>query len=52
VLVLDAACGTAVEDTFQQDLTTSREITAAAWRERSMPHRLLDALARGMRWAL
>jgi cardiolipin synthase len=52
VLVLDGACGAAMDDTFQQDLTTSREITATAWRARTMPHRLLDAVARGMRWAL
>lgn len=52
VLLVDAVCGTAMERTFADDLANSTEITAAAWAQRSLGHRVLDRLARSLRWAL
>ena len=52
VLVFDDACATALEDTFRADLANSREITMDEWYRRSWSHRLLDATARALRWAL
>jgi cardiolipin synthase A/B len=52
VLVFDDACAAALEDSFAGDLANSREITTDEWRRRTWSHRLLDASARGLRWAL
>lgn len=52
VLLLDDQCGRALETLFKADLEGSIEMTAASWDERSLPHRLLDRVARGLRWAL
>jgi cardiolipin synthase A/B len=52
VLVLDHRCGDDMDRLFAHDLTESTEITAAAWQQRPVGHRLLDAVARSLRWAL
>lgn len=52
VLLLDDACGASMEQTFMQDLGDSTAITEPEWSARSRGHRLLDWVARGLRWAL
>lgn len=52
VLVFDDACASALEASFQGDLANSREITMDDWCQRTWSHRLLDATARALRWAL
>lgn len=52
VLLFDDVCGRALEAIYRADLDGSLEITAAMWRERRLSHRLLDRVARGLRWAL
>ena len=52
VLLFDDACGTALEQQFREDLVSSHEVTLEAWRQRTVTHRLIDAVARMLRWAL
>lgn len=52
VLLFDDACGTALERTYRTDLEGSHEITPADWGARTVRHRLLDGVARALRWAL
>ena len=52
VLLFDDVCGAAMERIFATDLEGSVEITSSAWRARSWPHRVLDRVARALRWAL
>jgi cardiolipin synthase len=52
VLLFDDVCGAAMERIFGADLEGSVEITSAAWRTRSWQHRVLDRVARALRWAL
>lgn len=52
VLLLDDACGASMEQTFLADLTDSLAITPTAWAQRTWSHRLLDRVARSLRWAL
>ncbi|MBY0490129.1 MAG: hypothetical protein K2R93_09845 [Gemmatimonadaceae bacterium] len=52
VLLLDSACGAAMERTFLDDLSDSVAITSQKWSERTLGHRILDRVARGLRWAL
>lgn len=52
VLLLDEACGASMERTFEHDLTDSVEITTAWPGQRSLGHRVLDRVARSLRWAL
>jgi cardiolipin synthase len=51
VLLLDSAWGKTLADHFLHDLATSEEITWSAWRARPLMHRILDRVARAMRWA-
>ncbi|HEY0930964.1 MAG TPA: hypothetical protein VGE27_13660, partial [Gemmatimonas sp.] len=52
VLIFDDAFGKALDQSFEEDLSGSTEITLAAWKQRGLVHRLLDRTARGLRWAL
>lgn len=52
VLLFDDACGTALEQQFREDLVSSHEVTLEAWRQRTVMHRVIDAVARMLRWAL
>lgn len=52
LLVFDEGFGAELEASFLTDLTVSVEITVDAWRQRTAGHRLLDAMARALRWAL
>lgn len=52
VLLFDDACGASLERVFQSDLEGSVEITGAQWGTRPWGHRLLDGVARALRWAL
>lgn len=52
VLLFNAACGASMERTFREDLADSEAITAAAWGQRGWGHRVLDRVARSLRWAL
>lgn len=52
VLLFDEASSAALERAFKTDLEGSVEITAESWRQRTIGHRLLDRLARALRWAL
>ena len=52
VLLFDDACGASLEASFLDDLSSSGEVTASVWAQRTMLHRLLDATARAFRWAL
>lgn len=52
VLLFDDACGASLERVFTSDLEGSVEITQAQWGERTWGHRLLDGVARALRWAL
>lgn len=52
LLVFDDRFGAALDASFLADLEASEEITAAAWRQRPLGHRLGDAIARALRWAL
>lgn len=51
VLLLDSTWGTTLAAQFLRDLEASREITWAMWRARPLAHRILDRVARAMRWA-
>lgn len=42
----------ALEQAFEKDLQESTQIELAAWKQRSVKHRVLDALALSFRWAL
>lgn len=52
VLLFDDATGRELEQVYRHDLEGSREVTRASWDERTFGHRLLDAAARALRWAL
>lgn len=52
VLVFDDACAAALESSFHEDLANSREITMDEWRQWTWAHRMLDRMARALRWAL
>jgi cardiolipin synthase len=52
LLVFDDACGAGLERAFLTDCAGSEEITRAAWRKRTLMHRLLDRGARALRFAL
>lgn len=52
VLLYDDACGASLERAFEVDLGGSLEITAEMWRTRPWSHRLVDRVARALRWAL
>ena len=46
LVVLDPSTGATLEGIFRQDLESSEEILASAWKKRSVPHRLGDRMAR------
>jgi cardiolipin synthase A/B len=52
VLLFDEASGAALERSFKSDLDGSIEITSESWQQRTIGHRVLDRLARALRWAL
>lgn len=52
VLLFDEACGQSLEQAYRSDLGGSREVTLDDWSMRTWRHRLLDATARALRWAL
>jgi cardiolipin synthase len=52
VLVFDRAFASELAEDFLEDVADSEEIAAGAWEARSVGHKLLDAGARAMRWAL
>ncbi len=52
VLMFDDDCGAALEGNFREDLSTSREITIEEWSRRTVAHRVMDSMARALRWAL
>lgn len=52
VLVFDERCGQTLEAIYKTDLAGSNEITRDDWRARTPGHRLYDAFARALRWAL
>ncbi len=52
LLLLDDGFAGALEQSFIDDLRCSQEILPAAWARRPLVQRLLDAVARSMRWAL
>ncbi len=52
LLLFDDHCAGLLERSFLDDLQHSTEITTAMWRERAVDHRVLDAFARSLRWAL
>jgi cardiolipin synthase len=52
VLILDHVSGAVMEQTFQRDLADSIAIREEVWATRRLGHRLLDRVARGLRWAL
>ncbi len=52
LLMFDDHCAAALEAAFLNDLKESAEITSLDWSKRTVSHRLFDAVARGMRWAL
>lgn len=52
VLLLDDACGARMEQSFLDDQSHSERIVAGQWAQRSLAHRVLDRVARSLRWAL
>jgi len=52
VLVFDRAFASELAEDFLEDVADSEEIAAGTWEARSLGHKLLDAGARAMRWAL
>ncbi|MDQ6610855.1 MAG: phospholipase D-like domain-containing protein [Gemmatimonadota bacterium] len=52
LLLFNHETAAALEAAFTKDLGTSVEITAEMWKQRGWKHRLLDAVALRMRWAL
>ena len=52
LLMFDDDCATGLEEVFLNDLKESAEITSTDWSARTVSHRLFDAAARAMRWAL
>jgi cardiolipin synthase len=52
LLVFDDECGAGLERAFLTDCEGSEEITRAAWRRRTLVHRVLDRGARALRFAL
>jgi len=52
LLVFDDACGAGLERAFLNDCEGSEEITRAAWKTRTLMHRLIDRGARALRFAL
>ena len=52
LLMFDDDCATGLEAVFLNDLKESAEITSTDWSARTASHRLFDAAARAMRWAL
>ena len=49
LMIADERTAARLEALFEGDIGQSREVTLAAWRERSLLHRLGDRLARGLR---
>ncbi|WP_337170352.1 phospholipase D-like domain-containing protein [Gemmatimonas aurantiaca] len=52
VLIFDDTFARELDASFLDDLEGSTEITPELWRRRTLTHRLLDRIARGLRWAL
>lgn len=52
LLLFDNETAAALEQAFEKDLETSKEITLAQWKKRGLKHRLFDAMALSFRWAL
>ncbi len=52
LLMFDEQCAAGLEACFLKDLSASVEVSLGQWATRTAGHRLLDAAARSMRWAL
>lgn len=52
VLILDDQFGQQLDASFLEDISGSKEISLNRWQRRTLAHKALDRLARGLRWAL